>query len=244
MQRIGRVDRRMSPAVEARLVRDHPELKELRGRVKYWNFLPPQELNRLLTLYTRVTHKVLRISETFGIEGQKLLSPDDNLNALLEFNASYEGKLSRLEEMRLEYRNILASDPGLEARLEGFPQRLFSGRERMPRGFQGVFFCYALPARPAPSAADPEPEWTLAAGTVEWYLVEVSGDQVVQGAETIHEHVKSLPDTPRSCRLDRSALVEARNRIEKHIKNTYLKRVDAPVGVKPALQCWMELNEG
>ena len=29
-----------------------------------------------------------------------------------------------------------------------------------------------------------------------------------------------------------------------HIKNTYLKRVDAPVGVKPSLKCWMELNEG
>jgi len=23
-----------------------------------------------------------------------------------------------------------------------------------------------------------------------------------------------------------------------------LKRVDAPVGVKPALKCWMEINEG
>ena len=35
-----------------------------------------------------------------------------------------------------------------------------------------------------------------------------------------------------------------RGKVEKHIKNTYLKRVDAPVGVKPALKCWMELNEG
>ena len=37
---------------------------------------------------------------------------------------------------------------------------------------------------------------------------------------------------------------EIRGKIEKHIKNGYLKRVDAPVGVKPALRCWMELNEG
>lgn len=34
-----------------------------------------------------------------------------------------------------------------------------------------------------------------------------------------------------------------RTKVEKHIKNTYLKRVDAPVGVIPALRCWMELNE-
>ena len=35
---------------------------------------------------------------------------------------------------------------------------------------------------------------------------------------------------------------EIRQRIEKHIKNTYLKQVQAPVGVKPVLKAWMELN--
>ena len=30
--------------------------------------------------------------------------------------------------------------------------------------------------------------------------------------------------------------------VEKHIKNAYLKRVQAPVGVKPTLSAWMELN--
>jgi superfamily II DNA or RNA helicase len=50
MQRIGRVDRRLDPVVEKRLVADHPEEVPLRGTVAYWNFLPPDELNRLLTL--------------------------------------------------------------------------------------------------------------------------------------------------------------------------------------------------
>jgi hypothetical protein len=40
----------------------------------------------------------------------------------------------------------------------------------------------------------------------------------------------------------RSRQIECRARVEKHIKNTYLKRVDAPVGVNPALRCWMEVN--
>src|SRR5205823_2265897 len=60
MQRIGRVDRRLDPAVEKRLVADHPEAAAVRGTVAYWNFLPPDELNELLTLYARVTHKTLR----------------------------------------------------------------------------------------------------------------------------------------------------------------------------------------
>ena len=39
-------------------------------------------------------------------------------------------------------------------------------------------------------------------------------------------------------------LLNIRKRIERHVKNTYLKRVDPPVGVTPRLVCWMELNEG
>jgi hypothetical protein len=38
-------------------------------------------------------------------------------------------------------------------------------------------------------------------------------------------------------------LVDLRTRRSRSIKNTYLKRVDAPVEVKPTLRCWMELNE-
>ena len=63
MQRIGRVDRRMNPAVEKQLVADHPEQAELRGKVAYWNFLPPDELDDLLRLYSRVAYKTLRISK-------------------------------------------------------------------------------------------------------------------------------------------------------------------------------------
>src|SRR5690606_11413357 len=59
MQRIGRVDRRMNPEIEARILKDHPDQKELRGTVAYWNFLPPDDLDDLLRLYGRVAHKTL-----------------------------------------------------------------------------------------------------------------------------------------------------------------------------------------
>jgi superfamily II DNA/RNA helicase len=51
MQRIGRVDRRMSPEVEKRLASDHPEVVSSRGKVSFWNFLPPDELNAI-SLYS------------------------------------------------------------------------------------------------------------------------------------------------------------------------------------------------
>jgi hypothetical protein len=44
--------------------------------------------------------------------------------------------------------------------------------------------------------------------------------------------------------VEEKTLLDVRKDVEKYIKNSYLKRVDAPVGVKPKLRCWMELNEG
>ena len=32
------------------------------------------------------------------------------------------------------------------------------------------------------------------------------------------------------------------NYLKKHIKNTYLKKVEAPLGVNPKLLAWMEIN--
>ena len=94
MQRIGRVDRRRNAAVEERLLRDHPELAADRDNAYYWNFLPPEELEKLLSLYATVSKKTLRISKTFGIEGKKLLTPDDDYDALKDFNSQYEGETS------------------------------------------------------------------------------------------------------------------------------------------------------
>jgi len=54
--------------------------------------------------------------------------------------------------------------------------------------------------------------------------------------------VRSKPNTARVCSLEEQLLLEARKKIERHIKNTYLKRVDAPIGVHATLRCWMELN--
>lgn len=45
MQRIGRVDRRMDSEIEKRIIKDHPDQKDIRGTVAYWNFLPPDELD-------------------------------------------------------------------------------------------------------------------------------------------------------------------------------------------------------
>jgi Helicase conserved C-terminal domain/PLD-like domain len=241
MQRIGRVDRRMNPEVEKRLVADHPEVATSRGKVSFWNFLPPDELNAILTLYAKVTQKTLLISKTLGIEGKKLLTPEDDFNAIKEFNHAYEGTKTAVEDMHLEYQGLLQADAELEARLKSLPGATFSGRKRVAKGIRGVFFCYALPA--LDNQKNP-PEFTEEAGTTRWYLYDLDRDAILEEPGEIVAAIRSKPETPRKCTSEEKTLIEIRAKIEKHIKNTYLKRVDAPVGVKPALRCWMELNEG
>lgn len=238
MQRIGRVDRRMSPDIEKRLEADHPETADDRGTVYFWNFLPPDELNAILTLYTRVTQKTLLISKTMGIEGRKLLTPDDEYEALKEFNQAYEGTTTAVEEMHLEYQQLFEI-PGLREALDRLPGAIFSGKQRPKTGHRGTFFCFALPA------LDKETnEFTEEAGTTRWYLYDSERDAVLEEPAEIVSTIRSTPDTPRSCTTDKPDLVQMRDAVLKHIKNTYLKRVDAPVGVAPRLQCWMELNDG
>lgn len=239
MQRIGRVDRRMNPEVEKRLVADHPEVASSRGRVSFWNFLPPDELNAILTLYSKVTQKTLLISKILGIEGKKLLTPEDDFEALKEFNHAYEGTKTAIEDMHLEYQALLQGDPELEAHLKRLPGATFSGRERPAKGVRGVFFCYALPALDREAG-----EFTEEAGTTRWYLCDLDRDVILEEPHEIVLSIRSKPNTARKCSSEQKILVELRAKVEKHIRNTYLKRVDAPVGVKPALRCWMELNEG
>jgi hypothetical protein len=189
-----------------------------------------------------VTRKTLLISKTLGIEGRKLLRPDDlfdDLKVLNGFDAEYEGTRTAVEDMHLEYQALLLEDPELESRLRRLPGATFSGRKRLANGVRGVFFCYALPA------LDKEKnEFTEEAGITRWYLYDVDTGVIVEEPGEIVGSIRSKRDTPRRCTTDEKTLVDLRKKVETHIKNSYLKRVDAPVGVKPALKCWMELNEG
>jgi superfamily II DNA or RNA helicase len=245
MQRIGRTDRRMNPHIEATILADHPDQQGIRGTVAYWNFLPPDELDTLLKLYNKVSRKALRISKTFGIEGKRLLRPDDDFEALREFNETYEGTTTKAEEMHLEYQKLVQQDPGLEARLNLLPGRVFSGKSHPKEATRAVFFCYALPAPPAAVKGKEQvtaDEWTEDAGHTRWYLYDIASGDIIDEPSKIIELIRSAPDTPRQHMIERTTLSEIRAKLDKHIKNTYLRQVVAPVGVKARLKAWMELS--
>lgn len=247
MQRIGRVDRRLNADTEARILKAHPNQREIRGTVVYWNFLPPDELDSLLNLYSRVTHKVLRISRIFGIEGKQLLSPEDDFEALKDFLHDLDGEKSPLEKLHLEYQNLLKEKPEVEDRLARLPNRIFSGKKQADGAARAVFFCYELPEMPPELSKDAEQlnehgEAREPATIGKWYLYDLASEQIEEDVVKINELIRCTPDTPRHCAQSQETLAEIRVKVEKHIKNDYLKRVQAPVGAKPVLKAWMEIS--
>ena len=75
-----------------------------------------------------------------------------------------------------------------------------------------------------------------------WYLYDLTGGQIAEDAPRIADIIRSTVETPRRLAMEPATLRELRLKVEKHIKNTYLKQVQAPLGAKPVLKCWMELS--
>ena len=206
--------------------------------------MPPGELDELLNLFKKVSKKTLLISKTLGIEGKKLLRPDDDFAALRDFDHQFEGEPTALETMHLEYQRLLAAHVDLPARLEALPGRVFSGKQHVQPGTQAVFFCFGLPGKDntVTDAATDADAWTLAAGRTDWLLLDLQSGKVLEDAAAIDAVIHCEPETPRHCQIAQPTLSEARSKVEKHLKNGYFRQVQAPVGVGPTLLAWMELN--
>lgn len=262
MQRIGRVDRRLDPEIEQIL--DRPN--DLEGKIYFWNFLPPNELEELLHLKQKLDGKILRINRTLGIEGA-LLTPDDEDSALKLFNERYEGKESIEELMNLERQLIEEQLPELWESLAKLPRRIYSGKEA-GAGFEaivnrdgievahleanlqpGLFCCYRMPriVAPAPndlfdlkyeSAEHLEEEQ----GEVKWYFYDLETKKITEDLKEIWTAIRCRSETSRKIRHKIEGMQDARKAIEKHITNTYLRDIQAPVGSKPKLLAWMEIS--
>lgn len=232
MQRIGRVDRRRNADVEALLLADHPEIASDRDEVFYWNFLPPDELENLLALYETVSRKTLRISKMFGIEGKKLLTPDDDYAALKDFNAQYEGTPSELEEIALAYQQLLKDNPGYVDNVKNLPAKMYSGKASSQ--LNGVFFCYELPVKKSDGSMAEE-------GMYKWFVLDPVAKTVSENVGAIWHAIRCKTNEPRIVTIAHDDFSTIRKMMEKHIRNTYLKKIQAPLGAAPRLVTWLQL---
>jgi superfamily II DNA or RNA helicase len=230
MQRIGRVDRRLNLDVEKSLGREN----ENPLMVYVYNFIPPGELSDLLGLLKRINGKILRISATLGIEAPIGL-PDEPKALMRNFNEKYDGHKSVEEELRLELNRIEKDYPELYARLESLPRRVFSGKQREGTSW-GLFCAYRFPPR-----VEVQGEMN-GKGELRWYYWDASTGKVVEGIENVHQFIECKQGTPRYTVQTWEKRKEARKKIEKHIRDTYLVALDPGPDYRYQLVCWMEVS--
>ncbi len=78
-------------------------------------------------------------------------------------------------------------------------------------------------------AANGDLPWTEEAGETRWYLYHLEKQAILEEAADIVAAIRCTPETPRRCIIEQATLSEIRSKIEKHIKNTFLKAMQAPM---------------
>lgn len=240
MQRIGRVDRRMSPEIESALVKERPNTKKSRGHIQIRNFLAPEELDTLISLQQRVNGKTLMISKTLGIPGGKLLDENDMFDDVKVFQAfkdEYNGDISPIEQLRLKWHKMLQLDPSLGDRVARLPDGISVAKSV---GAGGLFACRRIPVLTKKSD-EAEPVWSLEPGRVEWVLQNASGiERALLPIDAIIESDGSADPGAFSDRSNvRVALRNLLSEENKRMRKLQQVPLDAP---SPKTICWIELT--
>ncbi|MDQ4489045.1 helicase-related protein [Sinomonas sp. ASV486] len=241
MQRIGRVDRRMNPVIEAELVKEKPAAKKARGHIQIRNFLPPADIETLLTLYNRVQNKTLMISTTLGIPGGKLFDESDIFDDVKVFQAfkdEYTGDIAPIEELRLRWLQLVKDDPGLEELVARLPDGISTAKNGEPGG---VFLCRRIPVLTKAHEDDVDAEWTMEPGEIEWALRTPDG--IERALATIDTAIAAEPTTPRGDFSERSKLQSTLRELERFETKRLRKETQLPLDAPaPKTICWMEVQ--
>lgn len=243
MQRIGRVDRRMDREIEAKLKRDHPG--RTRGVVHYWNFLPPDELDGLLRIYSKVSGKTRIISKTLGVDTGKLFTSEDQFDETRDINKLFDGTQSEVEKLRIEYQTLVRDFPDVAKTLDSLPLKIFSGRQHaLTPGTRAVFLCYRIPGpdKTLIDSTDGSLRWSETAGYTVWLLLTPDGQLITNSADAMADVIRSVPETTDTRVWKHEDLTKLRQMAEKQLVREHLRPLQAPLGVFPILKCWMEIS--
>ena len=241
MQRIGRVDRRLDQTIEEAIVKENPKTKSSRGRISVRNFLPPDELNRILSLYSRVQNRVLLISKTLGIPGGRLLTEDDMLDDVKVFNSfleEYQGAISPSEALRLRYLDLTNQNPGLEQLVAEMPNGVHASKSGAEKG---LFQCSIEPIRTA-VADDAEAAWTLDEGRVRWAFRGSDGEELLNLGD-IDQRISCDSIEPGLEVADRIGVRDSLRTWKAGRLATLQKDTGLPLNApKPESVCWVEVQ--
>jgi hypothetical protein len=155
----------------------------------------------------------------------------DDVKVLQAFKNEYEGELSPLEQLRLEYQELIAADPGLAERIEALPRGIGAGKRS---GSKGVFVCREVPTHVKTEQGPGY--WTLDRPRVVW-VIDQEGEQS-ETVSAIADVIRSDAATPSVNPSGASALRAAEREQAKRYQKDVQLPLDAPA---PRTVAWMEL---
>lgn len=240
MQRIGRVDRRMNPAIEKELVKERPSAKKSRGHIQIRNFLPPTEIEDLIKLYNRVHGKTLMISSTLGIPGGKLIDESDlydDVKVFQAFKDEYNGDIAPIEELRLKWLTLVKDNPGLEELVDRLPDGISTAKDGKPTG---VFVCRRIPL--LTKATDgAEAKWSIEPGEIQWSVRTPDGDE--HGLHAVEAAIAAEPTDKAKGFSDHSKVHSALREFERDQTKQLRKETQMPLDApSPKTLCWIEVQ--
>lgn len=240
MQRIGRIDRRMNPAIEAELVKERKLSKGSRGHIQIRNFLPPEEIESLLALYGRVQGKALMISKTLGIPGGKLIDESDlydDVKVFQAFKDEYEGDIAPIEELRLKWLGLVRDNPALAALVDRLPDGISVAKDG---DTAGIFTVRRVPVL-VKSDENAEPEWSLKPGRIEWAM-KTSSD-VERGLLAIDAAIEAEPGDTAQPFSAKGHLLASLREFEREETKQLRKEVQLPLDAPtPETVAWIEVK--
>ena len=230
IQRIGRVDRRLNPAITPH---DHA--------FAIVNVLPADEINDIINLVGAVENRTLRISNALGLD-VSFFKSDDPAGNLKEFNSTYEGEITQTDQALNEYARLSVEPPDEKTQriLTAIPLGAFGVWSNAPQ--DGLFALFTMEPKPSASAADRERFAAVIGKPV--LILEQPGKEPLADAGTILTLLaQTIPDAPSGVPSDELQLALRLKKLKEAVRRQYTE-ISLPSTILPRLVCWMELRKG
>jgi hypothetical protein len=153
------------------------------------------------------------------------------------------------ETLKLKLDELIKNNPDAVNRWRKMPFATLSGKSTSNK--RGVFFCYRIPGPPPLPGNEIDkgefPKWVTEDGIGEskWYFYDLDTEEILDGVGAmgeIHKIIECEPTTKREIGNEKLVLKDCKKKMQKHIKNTVLKNLDAPMGTKARLVCWIAIS--
>ena len=228
IQRIGRVDRRLDPAITPH---EHA--------FAIYNVLPPQEIEKIINLVEAVERRTLKISRALGID-EAFFKADDPAGTLREFNRIYEGDMTGADVAAAQFTvHFTEPDAKTQAILDALPPGAFGVWGVAPR--DGLFALFEMEATAAATQADRERYAQIIGRPV--LALEKAGLPAMHDAGAILEILAGTkPGDHSASPGDEVALAERLKNLKNSVRSAFAD-ISLPRTIMPRLVCWLELRK-